>query len=141
MLNIYLSMMKRLILLLACALVFACNSHSKYPQAENALDAGREFIDGFLKGDTRKASAYMIQDDENRELLERLHRQLKTRNHEDQQGYKESSIIIGDVDNVNENEVIIQYQSSYDRTGRKIKVVRHKGVWLVDLKYTVNPNM
>lgn len=141
MLNIYLSMMKRLILLLACALVFACNSHSKYPKAENALDAGREFIDGFLKGDTRKASAYMIQDDENRELLERLHRQLKSRNHEDQQGYKESSIIIGDVDNVNENEVIIQYQSSYDRTGRKIKVINHKGVWLVDLKYTVNPNM
>ena len=141
MLNIYLSMMKRLILLLACALVFACNSQSKYPKAENALDAGREFIDGFLKGDTRKASAYMIQDDENRELLERLHRQLKSRNHEDQQGYKESSIIIGDVDIVNENEVIIQYQSSYDRTGRKIKVINHKGVWLVDLKYTVNPNM
>ncbi len=35
--------------LIACA----CNSsdNDKYPKAENAFDAGREFIDGCLKGD------------------------------------------------------------------------------------------
>lgn len=128
-------------LLLAIAVIFGCNGTAKYPKAENALDAGREFIDGFLKGDTRKASAYMVQDEENRKLLDRLHRQLKSRSQDDQQGYRQSSIIIGEVDNISENEVIIQYQSSYDRTGRKIKVVNAGGQWLVDLKYTVNPNM
>ncbi len=133
--------MRRLIFLLACTVFFACSNDSKYPKAENALDAGREFIDAFLKGDSKKAEAYMLSDDENKELLKKLHRQLKNRNQEDQQGYKESSIIIGDVDNVNENEVVIQYKSSYDRTGRKIKVVNKDGEWLVDLKYTMNPNL
>jgi hypothetical protein len=133
--------MRRLIFLLACAVFFACNSDSKYPKAENALDAGREFIDAFLKGNSEKAEAYMLVDEENKSLLKKLHRQLKNRNPEDQQGYKESSIIIGDVENVSENEVIIQYKSSYDRTGRKVKVVNKDGEWLVDLKYTMNPNL
>ncbi len=138
--EVYLSSMRRLIFLLVCTAFFACND-SKYPKAENALDAGREFIDAFLKGDSKKAEAYMLIDDENMELLKKMHRQLKNRNPEDQQGYKESSIIIGDVDNVSENEVVIQYKSSYDRTGRKIKVINKDGEWLVDLKYTVNPNL
>jgi hypothetical protein len=133
--------MRRLIFLLACTVFFACKSDSKYPKAENALDAGREFIDAFLKGNSEKAEAYMLMDEENKNLLKKLHRQLKNRNPEDQQGYKESSIIIGDVENVSENEVVIQYKSSYDRTGRKIKVINKDGEWLVDLKYTMNPNL
>lgn len=133
--------MRRLIFLLACIVIFACNNDSKYPKAENALDAGREFIDAFLKGNSEKAEAYMLMDEENKSLLKKLHKQLKNRNQEDQQGYKESSIIIGDVENLNENEVVIQYKSSYDRTGRKIKVINKDGEWLVDLKYTMNPNL
>lgn len=140
--NIYLSSMKRLLFLLLCAVFFSCkDEHKQYPQAENALDAGREFIDAFLKGDTDKAKAYMLDDEENRALLAKLHRQLRTRSDEDEQGYKESSIIIGEVDNVTENEVIIQYKASYDRIPRKIKVVNMNGKWQVDLKYTLNPNL
>jgi len=133
--------MRRLIFLLACTAFFACTNHSKYPKAENALDAGREFIDAFLKGNSEKAEAYMLIDEENKTLLKKLHRQLQNRNPEDQQGYKESSIIIGDVENISETEVVIQYKSSYDRTGRKIKVINKNGEWLVDLKYTMNPNL
>jgi hypothetical protein len=133
--------MKRLVYLLLGILLFACKEEPKYPKAENALDAGREFIDAFLKGDTQKAKVYMIDDKENSELLKKLHRQLRSRRKEDRDGYKASSIIIGDVENVSETETIIQYKSSYDKIGRKVKVVNRNNQWLVDLKYTFNPNM
>lgn len=134
--------MKRLMFLLLWAVMFSCKDDPKiYPKAETALDAGREFIDAFLKGDTKRAEAYMLDDDENRALINKLHRQLRNRSDEDEQGYKESSIIVGDIDNVTENEVIIQYKASYDRIPRKIKVINKNGSWLVDLKYTLNPNL
>jgi hypothetical protein len=141
-LNDYLSSMKRLIFLLVCAVMFSCQDEAKvYPKAETALDAGREFIDAFLKGDTKRAAAYMVDDDENNALLAKLHRQLRNRSEEDEQGYKESSIIVGDIDNITENEVVIQYKASYDRIPRKIKVINKNEKWLVDLKYTLNPNL
>jgi hypothetical protein len=119
----------------------SCKSNSGYPKAENALDAGREFIDGFMKGDSKKAEAYMVNDEKNKAILTRLHRQLRTSSTETQEGYKKSSIIIGEVNEVTENEVIIQYKSSYDMAPKKVKVIKSDGKWLVDLKYTLNPNM
>ena len=135
--------MKQLLFLFLVVSLFSCNNTQDYPKATNALGAGREFIDAFLKGDSERAKAYMIDDEENRTILTRLHRQLKTRSDEDQQGYKESSIIIepGGIETITENEVIIQYKSSYDRTPRKVKVVKKDDRWLVDLKYTLNPNL
>lgn len=133
--------MRRLFVLLLCCVVFACNNRSSHPKAENALDAGREFIDAFLEGNTGKAEAYMVDDEENKALLRKLHRQLKSKSPEDQQGYREASIIIGEVDEVTENEVIIQYKSDYDKNPRKVKVVKTNGEWLVDLKYTMDPNL
>lgn len=130
-----------MLLVVLVTILASCGGGDRYPKAENALDAGREFIDGFMKGDSEKASAYMLQDEENKALLKKLHRQLQQKSAEDRQGYRESSIIIGDVDNISEQEVVIQYKSSYDRNGRKIKVVNKDGQWLVDLKYTINPNL
>ncbi len=133
--------MKRLIFLFSLCFLLACKSNSEFPKAENALDAGREFIDGFMKGNTKKAEAYMVNDEKNKALLTRLHRQLRTSSTETQEGYKKASIIIGEVDEVTENEVIIQYKSSYDMAPKKVKVIKLDGNWLVDLKYTLNPNL
>ncbi len=133
--------MKRLLFLFSLVVLFSCKSNSSYPKAENALDAGREFIDGFMKGDTKKAEAYMLIDDKNKALLGKLHRQLRTSSTETQEGYRSSSIVIGEIDEVTENEVIIQYKSSFDMTPKKVKVIKSEGKWVVDLKYTLNPNM
>jgi hypothetical protein len=139
--KLYLRAMKRLFFLFAAVLFFSCKNTPRYPKAENALDAGREFVDGFLKGDTKKAEAYMIDDEQNKAILNRLHRQLRNSSKDTQEGYQKSSIIIGEIDEVTENEVIIQYKSSFDMTPKKVKVVKQNGNWLVDLKYTLNPNM
>lgn len=136
--------MKRLMLLLICTAFLACKDEKKiYPKADNAVVAGREFIDAFLKGDTERAKAYMVDDKENEAILGKLHRQLRNRSDEDQAGYKASSIIIeqGGIENITENEVIIQYKAEYDRIPRKVKVVNQDGTWLVDLKYTLDPNL
>ena len=133
--------MRRLIFLLACTAFFACSNDSKYPKAENALDAGREFLDGFLKGNTSKARAYMVDDEQNQELLRKGHRKYEQLSTEGKQELQKSSLIIGQIEDITENEVIIQYKNSYDRIGRKIKVVNKDGEWLVDLKYTMNPNL
>jgi len=133
--------MKWLLFLFSFVMLFSCKSNSGYPKAENALDAAREFIDGFLKGDTKKAEAYMVADEKNHALLNKLHRQLRTSSTDTQEGYKKSSIIIGEVDELTENEVIIQYKSSFDMAPKKVKVIKSEGKWLVDLKYTLNPNL
>jgi hypothetical protein len=101
-------------ILLFCAALFACKEEKKiYPKADNAVVAGREFIDAFLKGDTERAKAYMVDDKENEAILARLHRQLHNRSDEDRAGYQASSIIIdqGGIENITENEVIIHYKA------------------------------
>ena len=40
------------LILIASLVIVSCNSGKRqFPKAENALDAGREFIDATLKGD------------------------------------------------------------------------------------------
>jgi hypothetical protein len=141
-LKIYLSVMKRLMFLLAFAMLFACKDNEvKYAKAENGLDAAREFIDALLKGDTQRAKAYMIDDEENNNTLSKLHRQLRARSTDDREGYKDASIMIGETEQISETEMIIHYKSSYDRIARKVKVINTKGEWKVDLKYTLDPNL
>jgi len=133
--------MKWLLFLALIIGFIGCKSKPEYPKAENALDAGREFLDGFLKGNSVKSKAYMVDDEKNERMLMSAHRQYNSLSKEAKKELETGSIIIGEVDEVTENEVIIQYKSSYDKIGRKIKVIKKDGNWLVDLKYTFNPNM
>jgi len=51
------------------SLIFALscsNQQAVLLPAENSFDAGREFIDGTLKGDFQKASFYMLADEKTR---------------------------------------------------------------------------
>ena len=57
--------------ILICA---SCKSpNNEMVPAENGLDAGREFIDGCLKGDFIKADFYMLQDELNVQFLKSSH--------------------------------------------------------------------
>ena len=123
-------------------LFLSCNNfHSDYKNADNALDAGREFIDACLKGDFTKAAFYMIPDDTNKKFLDGLEKQYRKKGREGRQQYREASIVISGIDNPTENTTIINYSNSYDQVGHKIKVTQQDNKWLVDLKYTFNPNL
>ena len=128
------------IIIFFCSIIFSC-TETHYTKAEDALDAGREFIDGCLKGDFDKASYYMLQDDENKSLLLQQKRNYNAKSKKEKQEYNTASIIIYENAAINDSTHIINYQNSYDKVGRKVKVVLKNDTWLVDFKYTFNPNL
>jgi regulation of enolase protein 1 (concanavalin A-like superfamily) len=128
-----------IIIFFSCILFSCAEKH--YTKAENALDAGREFIDGCLKGDFDKATYYMVQDDQNKSLLLQQKRNYDAKSKEEKQEYNNASIIIYEDATLNDSTHIINYQNSYDKVGRKVKVVLQNNTWLVDFKYTFNPNL
>ncbi len=115
--------------------------NSDYKKADNALDAGREFIDGCLKGDFSKAAFFMLPDDTNKKFLDGLEKQYREKGRDGRQQYREASINIAGIDNPTETVTIINYSNSYDKVAHKIKVVQQDNKWMVDLKYTFNPNL
>ncbi|MFP5042594.1 hypothetical protein [Parasediminibacterium sp. JCM 36343] len=135
-------MMKYLTLCIAFLIISACgNPTSDYKDATNALDAGRGFIDACLKGDFIKAGFYMVQDEQNKKYLAQIETQYREKGREGRQQYREASINIAEVDEVTESMTIINYSNSYDKIGHKVKVMLQNGRWLVDFKYTFNPNL
>ena len=130
--------MRWLLFVCISMLIFSCSS---YPKAEDPLDAAREFIDASLKGDFDKANFYMLQDDENKVLLDKVKVNYRSRNASERKEYKEANIIILEEDSVNDSTEIINYKNSYDNIARKARVLNRNGTWLVDLKYTFNGNL
>ena len=112
-----------------------------YPAASTALEAGREFIDGCLKGDFERASAYMINDKENESDLLKIKRDYDSKSKEQKASYATASIIITEDAGVNDTMHVINYKNSYDQFARKVKVVNREGEWKVDFKYTFNGNL
>lgn len=134
-------MKKIFTVLVSCVLLGSCLSNKNYPKAENALDAGREFIDGCLKGDFDKAEFYMLKDETNNQQLEKLQKDYNQKSKEDKQQYKEASINILNEETLSDSIHIIYYKNSFDKVARKVKVVEINGNWMVDFKYTFNGNL
>ena len=122
-------------------LVASCNTSTNFKDAENAIDAGREFIDACLKGDFVKADFYMIQDEQNKSYLTKLERAYREKDRDGRRQYREASIVINEIANLTETSAIINYSNSYDKIAHKIKVIQINNKWMVDFKYTFNPNL
>ncbi|MEP6513600.1 MAG: hypothetical protein ABJA79_07015 [Parafilimonas sp.] len=127
----------------ACIVITAScsNDSGKYPKAENALDAAREFISASLKGDFQKASFYMLKDEENQHRLNLIEKDYRSKSNSQKQEYFDASIIINEDATLNDSIHIINYQNSYDNIARKVKVINRNNTWLVDFKYTFNGNL
>ncbi len=83
----------------------------------------------------------MIPDETNKKFLDGLEKQYREKGREGRQQYREASINIAGIDNPTEAITIINYSNTYDKVGHKIKVIQQENRWLVDLKYTFNPNL
>ena len=105
------------------------------------MDAGREFIDASLKGDFAKAFFYMLQDAENKKLLDKIETNYREKDRDGREQYRQASINIGEVTDITDKETIINYSNTYDKIGKKLKVILINNKWVVDFKYTFNPNL
>ncbi len=119
--------------------LFACNSkqQSLLP-AENGLDAGREFIDGCLKGDFIKAHFYLLADATNEQLLKTTEASYREKDKEGRQELRSSSINIRSVQEPNDSTVTLNYSLSSDTASKQLYIIKREANWLVDYKKTFN---
>lgn len=126
---------------LVIAIQYSCNGGNSYPEASNAFDAGREFIDGCLKGDFTKAAFYMVPDEQNNKDLLEIKRVYNSKSTDQKREYYTASIIIEEEETVSDSIHIIHYKNSYDKVARKVKIVLLNNTWQVDFKYTFDGNL
>ena len=120
-------------LLAACGLAACGNIHS-FKKAEDAQDAGREFIRAALDGNYEKASFYLYADTTNQLLLNKWKKDYDGMDHEERKKYQEADILPINIQPVNDSVTSYTYANTYKKDTTTIRVVRINGEWLVDLK-------
>ncbi len=132
--------MKWVYLLLFGVSIYSCKEEKSRP--DDALGTARAFIRSSLDGEYDYAKSLMLQDSINlyelNQLSDRYQNQLSET---EKEGYKNASIIIHSVDQVNDSVVVINYSNSYKQKKMPVKVILKEGVWEVDLNYTFSGNL
>jgi hypothetical protein len=106
---------------------------SGYVAAENALDAGREFIAARQKGDFKKAAFYTGRDQENTRLLAMMEKAYLAETAEEKKRDANASCLLDRVTDIQGGGATIQYHFSYDKTPEIITALRQQGLWVVNL--------
>ena len=115
-------------------LLMACNGKQEdYRKAEDALDAGREFINSRLQGDFMKAAFYLLPDEKNKALLNEMERSYREKDKEGRQQWRTASINIREVKEQSDTVTLIYFQNSFDKLADTIRVIKQNDNWLVDL--------
>jgi len=122
----------------ALLLLTACGNPHSFKKAEDAQDAGREFIRASLDGNYEKASYYLYADTTNLMLLSKWKKDYDRLDHEVQKKYKDADILPLNIQALNDSVTMYQYANTYKKDTTTIKVVRISGEWLVDLKEILN---
>jgi hypothetical protein len=112
----------------------ACGDSHSFKKAEDAQDAGREFIRASLDGNYEKASFFLYPDTTNQMLLNKWKKDYASMDHEVQKKYRDADILPLNIQTVNDSVTSYTYANSYKKDTTTIRVVRIHGEWLVDLK-------
>ncbi len=127
-------------LVLTLVLLAACKMEGRYEKAENAQDAGREFIRASLDGDYKKARFYLLEDSTNLLLMQQQQKHYAQLNAEERVNHMQSSIRPLNIHRVNDSVTTYRYLNTYNpQDTTTITIVRVNGEWLVDLKSIFEP--
>ena len=129
--------MKRFTIPVISFLLLSSCSQSFKP-AEDAQDAGREFIRASLDGNYEKASFYLYPDSTNNMLFDKWKKDHERLDHEEQKKYRDADILPVDIRTVNDSTTSYTYANSYKKDTTTIRIVRIEGKWLVDFKEILN---
>jgi len=127
-------MIKNIFVVTLPLLLTACTSSHSYKKAEDAQDAGREFIRASLDGDYDKASFYLYADSTNQMLLDKWKKDYDRMDHEEQKKYRDADIRVIDLRTINDSVTSYTYANTFKKDTTTIMIIRVKGDWLVDLK-------
>jgi hypothetical protein len=115
-------------------LIAACAGKEKsYAKADDALNAGREYISACMEGDFKKAAFYTVDDERNRAALAETEKAYREKDKEGRQQLRSASININGVKNMSDTRTAISYNYSFDKQPQQLLVVNKNGSWLVDL--------
>jgi hypothetical protein len=118
----------------AVLLLAACNNIHSFKKADDAQDAGRQFIRAALDGDYDKAKFFLYDDSTNQILFDMWRKRYDGMPHEERKKYEDADILPINIQNVNDSVTSYTYANSYKRDTTTIRIVRIDGDWLVDLK-------
>lgn len=135
--------MKHLLIIFLSLSLWSCaDKDEEYHTPENALDAGREFIQQSLRGRFSTADKYMLQDQDNQYWLAKWREEFNKISEQEKASYNKAAIRIAEVaDIVPDSITIINFSNSFKNTPQKLKVVKYNGEWKVDFKYTFSGNL
>lgn len=118
------------------ALLFAaCNNPTGVVEPEDGADAGREFIRAVLDGDYVKGEAYIVQDEEDKELYKRYVDHMRKLPGKELIEYKQSNITIHEIQQLGDTAVLMKFSNSATKQPQQLKIIKRKGKWLVDFSY------
>lgn len=118
------------------ALLFAaCNNPTGVVEPEDGADAGREFIRAVLDGDYVKAEAYIVQDEEDKELYNRYVDHMRKLPGKELIEYKQSNITIHEIQQLGDTAVLMKFSNSATKQPQQLKIIKREGKWLVDFSY------
>jgi hypothetical protein len=120
--------------ILPAMLILAACRNGAFKKAEDAQDAGREFIRAALDGDYERANFYLYADTTNSMLLNKWKKDYDGMGHEEQKKYRDADILPISIQPVNDSITSYTYANSYKKDTTTIRIVRIKDEWLVDLK-------
>jgi hypothetical protein len=124
---------------IAAMLLLSCGS-SELTKAEDAQDAGRQFIRSCLDGDYEKARFFLMKDEDNLRLLEKWQRDYQQMSGQAKRSYREASIRPIAITSVSDTLTTYRYHhTSNTKDTFTLHVVKVNDEWLVDLKSIISP--
>ena len=120
------------------ALLLAACGEGAYKPAEDAQDAGRQFIRASLDGDYKKAEFYLYRDSTNLMLLDDQKSDYAGLTRAEKNAYEDASIIPISIKNEDSTTVYYRYYpSSNPKDTTVLRILKKNNEWLVDLKSIV----
>ena len=128
------------ILFSSCILILllACNAGKTFDKAEDAQDAGRQFIRASLDGDYEKARFYLLNDSVNLLLISKWQQGFDQMDRDTRQNYRDASILPISIRAINDSVTTYTFSNTFRRDTTTVHIVRRNGEWLVDLKEILN---
>ena len=128
-------MIKKLLFAASLLLLLAsCHNNKNVPNTN--IDVARAFIRDILDNDFKSAEPFLLPGDMNKEYFDLSQKQYNNLSSAELDNYKNSDILVKNIDNLNDSTTIINYSNTYKKEDGKLRMVRVNGQWLVDLQYT-----